>query len=228
MKQKILLLLFVASAAFFSTRLVAETETFNTDSPLVMKGHDCEGCRGHHGKRGHRGGKGKVGNPGVTGCPGAQGTQGNRGTTGSSLPPRVCSCLGAPTTFTFKTLQNLGLSGDWQAFVILPDNTVLSGPVVNIQDPSTTFVLNVPLPFGTYSYWRGTYAVILKNISITGLNVPILDSSTLDALVVASNCFSPSIGGGSPNIVFNFFDIPFNPGEAVIFYFGDPGCLLTA
>ena len=228
MRQKIRALLITFCSTFLSAQIGAVSLTENTESSLITKGDDCRGCRGHQGKRGLKGPKGATGISGISGCPGPQGPQGARGPTGSSSPATACQCTSGSTSFTFSTQQNLALSGQWQAFIILPDTSILSGPIVNIQDPSTTFVIPIP-PIGIYSYLLGTYAVILKNISITGLNTSLLNTTTSNGLVVSSSCFtfSPPLIS-PPSYIYNFFDIPFNPGEAVIFYFGDPGCHLTA
>lgn len=55
--------------------------------------------------------------------------------------------------FTIATLQGFGVTGNWHAFIITPDNKKVSGPLVDVTSPSTSFTIAVgkPVLFGTYT-----------------------------------------------------------------------------
>lgn len=198
---------FLAGALFFSLPLFAE------DDILISKeshrgprgrrgargargpfGHDGQrGPHGHMGNRGFRGYRGHRGHKGAAGANGVAGATGPQGVTGpSALGPTIS---GIDLIFTFTTLQDPSpsASGRWQFFVVRPDFTQVPGPVVDISDPNTTYMVTVPGPF-----FFGIYTGVLYNIDMQNTtNSAVLAGDMLITTNMPSPAHTHMFVGGS-------------------------------
>jgi len=105
-------------------------------------------------------------------------------------------------------------------FLIKRDFTIINGPIVNIQSASTTLTISTTNP-----YLFGSYYFILRNINITGLNTPLLDTSATEPLNVLIPCGANPIGNtGIGDLIYRSFDIPQDPGTNVQTFVGAAPC----
>ena len=121
------------------------------------------------------------------------------------------SVVSGSITFTFVTNQVSPTlhTGSWRAVVISPDGTRADGPVININDPSTTFTITISPSIET----GAVYTVVFQNISITGLICDLIFSLTATSSLIPTEdvVMKVTLGPSNPNVSWQFHYVPYPP-----------------